>query len=231
MILIRSILQIRDLILFDQLSKFLALILLKDRIVLLEDFFVLILKKNPGVSLGFLSNLQEPYSFYLKIFLWIAVGFFVANFLLFKNYANWFYRNSFILIIAGGASNQLNRLWFNGSVIDMLEVSVCGYELFTCNLADIYITIGFVLYLFSSLFYRNSSKLNKLVEPIKSQKDNLLEDKEDIINKINISNNLNKNNHLQEQKQQHFYNSNKEQHIEQENDINPPGENANDEDK
>ena len=153
MFIFRWIFRFLDLIVIDQISKFFSLILIKDRIVLVDDFLALILKKNQGIALGKLANLPELYQIYLRSFILLVLSLMSGYLVIFGNKMRFLSRIGFFLMIAGGVSNQIDRFWHDG-VIDMLEVSICGVNLFTCNLADIYITFGFALYLFTSYFDR-----------------------------------------------------------------------------
>ena len=138
-----SIITILYLIFIDQITKFLSMGLLVNRIPLLQGFLALDLQKNKGISLGLLSD--PSYQIYLK---WGISSVLLSMFLYFIfNYRklSWEQWISMILIIAGGVSNQIDRLFF-GAVTDFIEVMIFNTHLFTCNLADIYITSGVFLF-------------------------------------------------------------------------------------
>ena len=157
MFIFRWIFRLLDLIVIDQISKFFSLVLIKDRIVLVDDFLALMLKKNQGIALGRLANLPELYQIYLRFFILFVLSLMGGYLVIFGNKMRFPSRIALFLMIAGGVSNQIDRFWHDG-VIDMLEVSICGVNLFTCNLADIYITFGFILYLFTSYFDNDKKK-------------------------------------------------------------------------
>ena len=126
--------------------------------ILIDDFLALMIKKNQGIALGKLANLPELYQIYLRSFILLILSLMFGYLMIFSNSMRFLSRTALILMIAGGVSNQIDRFWHDG-VIDMLEVSIFGVNLFTCNLADIYISLGFVLYLFAS-YFRREKKLD-----------------------------------------------------------------------
>jgi signal peptidase II len=135
-------------IILDQITKYLSRAYIKKPITLIKDFLSLHLQKNYGISLGFLSNLPEEYMFYLKIVLCVILFGLLAYWLIFRNSMSFFKRLGLNLIIAGGISNLIDRLLFE-CITDMISISIFGTHLFTCNLADIFISIGFIFYIVS----------------------------------------------------------------------------------
>ena len=70
------------------------------------------------------------------------------------------------MLISGVMSNYLDRLFY-GCVIDMFKISIFQYDLFVCNLADIFITCG-TLGLFFKTSTNQDTKFDKY--KIKSEK-------------------------------------------------------------
>lgn len=52
-----------------------------------------------------------------------------------------------LLIVIGALSNIIDRLWYGG-VVDFIVISFYNVPLFVCNIADIYITVGVLFFLF-----------------------------------------------------------------------------------
>ena len=90
--------------------------------------------KNYGVAFSFLNN----ESFNLSIF----TSFFKENFSTTEYFA-------FSLILAGGLGNFIDRI-NHGFVVDFIDISFNPYIF---NLADSYVTIGILIYVFKSLIF------------------------------------------------------------------------------
>ena len=112
--------------------------------------------KNYGVAFSFLNN----ESFNLS--LWISILVLVICFILFlyiftsvfeENFSTIEY-SAFSLILAGGLGNLIDRI-FHGFVVDFIDISFNPYIF---NLADSYVTIGILIYVFKSLIlFKNES--------------------------------------------------------------------------
>lgn len=140
---------IRILTLLDQIIKLFSLLAFKNSVVIFPNFLALILKKNQGVSLGILSDLNYKYVLYIQISASIIFAI-VGLYCLLRRKVGQFKKYSIVFISAGALSNLIDRLAY-GAIIDMIDISLLGVNLFTCNLADIYISLGLLLYLISSL--------------------------------------------------------------------------------
>ena len=120
--------------------------------VMVTDFFNLVMVRNPGVSFGMLQVDQDHMRLILSAFaVIVSIGFLV-----------WLWREprpsiAFPLgLIAGGAlGNVCDRLRF-GAVADFLDFHVAGYHWPAFNLADSAITIGVVLLLVDQFFITKS---------------------------------------------------------------------------
>jgi signal peptidase II len=63
-------------------------------------------------------------------------------------------RNPFILpawglVIGGGVSNLVDRLWYGGYVVDFLNVGIGPVRTGIFNFADVFIMVGVLLLIFS----------------------------------------------------------------------------------
>ena len=68
---------------------------------------------------------------------------------------------SFILILAGGFGNVLDRFFFDRHVVDFLNVGIDNLRTGIFNFADFYITTGVIALLF---FYRTKTEKKPVVE-------------------------------------------------------------------
>ncbi len=91
---------------------------------------------NAGISWGLYPNLSIFWPI-IALFL-IFVYFYFCN--------KEIYKIPLLLIISGGIANLLDR-FFLGCVIDYIKIPVFHFPLF--NLADVWITCGFILLCFS----------------------------------------------------------------------------------
>ncbi|MDP8215807.1 MAG: signal peptidase II [Candidatus Kaelpia imicola] len=108
---------------------------------LLPGFFNIKILVNPGIAFGILNNLSQ-------VFIWVNT-FILISFLvyfLFGLNTKTLYL-SFALIIAGAASNLIDRLIYGG-VVDYLNFTFFP----TFNLADSYITVAICLMLKDAIF-------------------------------------------------------------------------------
>ncbi|MFA5917538.1 MAG: signal peptidase II [Candidatus Gracilibacteria bacterium] len=125
------------LIFFDYLSKYYAYKLLASKkIDLLSNFIYFELYKNKGIA--FSMNLP-----FIKIITIIIIGAILYYYIKYERSKNNKFLNiSYILIISGALGNARERI-FLGEVTDFIGVKF--FSVF--NLADIYISIGIILYL------------------------------------------------------------------------------------
>ena len=95
---------------------------------------------NPGISFNLLANFKYLVIFFQVLILLLAIKLFKLSFK--KDYGFW-------LVICGGVGNIIFRFipGVNLNVVDFISVK----NLFICNLADIYISLGVVYLLVSSL--------------------------------------------------------------------------------
>ncbi len=132
-------------IIFDLYSKYLAKIHLKEKINIIWDFFYLKYVENTWIAF----SIQIPILI-LKI-LTIILIFWIFYYYL-KEEAKkkkLIIDLSFWLILAWAIWNWIERV-LNSKVIDFLWVNY--FSIF--NLADIFITIWAILYIYSSLYYK-----------------------------------------------------------------------------
>ena len=119
---------------FDIITKQMALQL--DQIIPVAPGISLMLVLNYGVAFGMLSSFGETVQI-LSISIFVATLYYLHRYQLYKSYPILFW----ILLIAGGIGNSIDRLYF-GYVIDFIDISLAGTHLFVCNVADIYLSFA-----------------------------------------------------------------------------------------
>ena len=61
-------------------------------------------------------------------------------------------------ILSGGIGNLIDRISY-GYVVDFIDISFNPYVF---NLADVYVTIGIIMYLLKSFLFANKDESNKV---------------------------------------------------------------------
>lgn len=98
---------------------------------------------NTGISFNYLST--------CNIYLLILLSFFMICLII--KYTYRYYYTS-IILLSGAVSNMIDRILYGG-VIDMIGISVLHHNLFICNIADIYISVGCILMIYHSIQHQH----------------------------------------------------------------------------
>lgn len=140
---------VKHLVWVDQLSKLCATMLLKGTVTLVPGLLELVLVRNKGVSFGFLASLDRVQMARLKLAIMLVTLLLYLYYRFQRFYMSRLRLSAVELLIAGAASNLLDRFVYGG-VIDFLSISLFGNHMFTCNFADVYLTLGVILFLLST---------------------------------------------------------------------------------
>ena len=135
------------LVLLDQLTKYAAVLHLKNQsgISLIPDVFELYYLENRGAAWGLLENAR--YFFLVTAVILTGLIFYYYRKLPSDRHWN-LCRFLMIMLASGAAGNAIDR-FVHGYVIDFLYFSAIHFPVF--NVADCYVTVSIVLFLF---FYR-----------------------------------------------------------------------------
>ena len=136
------------LVFFDQLTKGLVI----NKLELYESsnllpFLNFTFVVNYGFAFGFLNNPSLNQLVVSLVILSIIIYFL---YLLIKT-QDQIFRFSLVLILSGALGNFLDRI-FRGFVIDFIDIYISDYHWPAFNLADSWITIGFMILIFNILF-------------------------------------------------------------------------------
>jgi len=139
---------VTSVILFDQLTKYLALrfLQLNNPVPLIKNFLNLTLVYNRGGAFGFFQN---------QLFLFVLVSFFAIGLIIYnlKNKTNSvILQLSLSLILGGAVGNLIDRLRF-GFVVDFLDLRI--WPVF--NIADSVITIAALVLAWELLLNKNAA--------------------------------------------------------------------------
>jgi signal peptidase II len=102
--------------------------------------------RNHGAAFSLLEG--QPWLRWLSLIvsaILIGVG-------IFKVFSNIWEQLGFGLILAGAAGNGIDRLFFDGSVVDFIDLRFIKFAIF--NWADVSINLGIVCLLIHSFFYQ-----------------------------------------------------------------------------
>jgi signal peptidase II len=144
------------LILFDQYTKYLAVIRLKDKPAysIINSVLELNYLENTGAAFGMLQN-QKVFFIFVAI-----VILFVIAYVLFKTPDDKKYSILHILlslIAAGAIGNMIDRIRYD-YVVDFIYFVFINFPIF--NVADIYVSISTFVLIFILLFYYKEEDLN-----------------------------------------------------------------------
>ena len=133
---------------FDQLTKNLVINKLElYESVSLLPFLNFTFVVNYGFAFGFLNNPSLNQ---------LIVGFIIFSIIIYFLYLliktqDYTFRFSIVLILSGALGNFLDRI-FRGFIIDFIDIYISNYHWPAFNLADSWITVGFMILMFNILF-------------------------------------------------------------------------------
>lgn len=121
-------------LILDQLIKY-YIFMNKPQIVLISDWLEITYAENTGTIFGMAQGTNIIFAIISIIIIFIAIYIILKT-----TKKNSYKRNLWQLILAGGVSNLIDRI-FRGFVIDYVSLKFFG----VCNLADFLIVIGVIL--------------------------------------------------------------------------------------
>ena len=153
--LFKSLSLLITIVFLDQLTKFFAFkyLFLKNQFIVINSFLTFTPVWNDGISFGMFQNLGSSGRFFFTI-----VAFLISFWLI------WYSRKlpkisaiGYILIAGGAIGNALDRI-IHGKVVDFIDVHYLNWHWPTFNIADSFIFIGVVLFLYNELFLIKGKK-------------------------------------------------------------------------
>ena len=146
------------LIILDQLTKYLAVIRLKNNpsVPIIKDVFELAYLENRGAAFGML---QGKLDLFIPLTIIMCLFFAYIFFVLPNDRKFMAIRIILCFIFAGAVGNFIDRL-FHGYVIDFLYFKLINFPVF--NVADIYITCSAFVFAFLLFFYYKDEDLEKI---------------------------------------------------------------------
>ena len=144
-----SLIAVAVLVLFDQFTKLLAVnhLMNNDPFVIWKNVFELRYLENRGAAFGMLQNKLTFFILITVVILALVVYFYLSTPVT-KKYLP--LRFCMVLITAGAIGNCIDRV-FRGFVVDFFYFRLIDFPIF--NVADIYVTVAFILLAVLVLFY------------------------------------------------------------------------------
>ena len=134
----------------DRYTKFLILDNFSENTYYLNDFINLDLIWNIGIGFGFLST----DSFLIYNLITLLIGFVILILFYFLVLSEKIDKLIYSVIIGGALGNFYDRLVYN-AVPDFIDLHYENFHWFTFNVADIFITIGILIFILRSIFMKN----------------------------------------------------------------------------
>lgn len=146
---IYALIWVAALILLDQITKVLAILKLKDQapFVIMDGVFELRYLENRGAAFGIFQN-QLTFFIIMTVVITAFMIYFYWITPCTKKYLP--LKVCMILLVAGALGNCIDRM-FRGFVVDFFYFSLIDFPIF--NVADIFVTVTFVLFLILLFFY------------------------------------------------------------------------------
>ncbi|MEX0821648.1 MAG: signal peptidase II [Rhodothermales bacterium] len=143
----------------DQITKEYARdhLLYGAQITLVEDVVHLAYTENSGIAFGIGGEWSHVVRFWLFGVGIVAVLLVIAFVAYRRRERGPFFLGGLTLIMAGGASNLIDRMMNNGQVVDFVVVHVGGLSTIVFNLADILIVTGAVVLVVSATKFGSST--------------------------------------------------------------------------
>ena len=134
----------------DRYTKLLILDNFSENTYYLNDFINLDLIWNIGIGFGFLST----DSFLIYNLITLLIGFVILILFYFLVLSEKIDKLIYSVIIGGALGNFYDRLVYN-AVPDFIDLHYDNFHWFTFNVADIFITIGILIFILRSIFVKN----------------------------------------------------------------------------
>ena len=144
------------LIMADQLTKYIAVVHLKDKpaISIIPDVLELSYLENRGAAFGMLQN-QKIFFVFVAVIILAVIGYVLFKMPEKKKYAA--LHVLLVLIASGAVGNLIDRLRLD-YVVDFISFVLIHFPIF--NVADIYVTVATTILVLLLLFYYKEEDLN-----------------------------------------------------------------------
>ncbi len=134
----------------DRYSKFIVINNFSENTYYVNKYINLDLIWNIGIGFGLLSTDSSLFYNLVSIFIGLVILFLAYVFFTSKNIEKFIYS----VIIGGALGNFYDRLFYK-AVPDFIDLHYINFHWFTFNVADIFITMGIIIFLTNSFFIKD----------------------------------------------------------------------------
>ena len=134
----------------DRYSKSQIIKNFNDNVYVINDFINLDLVWNTGIGFGLLSSNSELFYNLISVIILLVIIYLIIIGL----NSDKLDKLIFSLIVGGAAGNFYDRATFK-AVPDFIDLHYNNFHWFTFNIADIFITVGVLIFLCRTPFYKN----------------------------------------------------------------------------
>ena len=148
----KKIIIVAVIFLLDRISKIYLLNLQEEGINIdfyISSFLNFYLVWNTGIGFGF-ASMEASIYYHLLTFIILLVNIILIFFLI---KSEGIYAYLFSIIIGGSLGNLFDRIYYS-AVPDFIDLHLGDYHWFVFNIADIFITIGIIGFIFAELFMK-----------------------------------------------------------------------------
>ena len=148
----KKIIIVAVIFLLDRISKIYLLNLQEEGINIdfyISSFLNFYLVWNTGIGFG-LASMEASIYYHLLTFIILLVNIILIFFLI---KSEGIYAYLFSIIIGGSLGNLFDRIYYS-AVPDFIDLHLGDYHWFVFNIADIFITIGIIGFIFAELFMK-----------------------------------------------------------------------------
>ena len=154
--IILSLLIIFLIFFLDRISKIYILNLAENQgivEIIINPFLNIILVWNSGIGFG-LFQIEQAFAYNLITVMILLINLLIIYLLV---YAKDIQKIFFAMILGGSLGNFFDRIYYS-AVPDFIDLNYKGYHWFVFNVADIFITIGIFLLIFSEILKKKDEK-------------------------------------------------------------------------
>ena len=134
----------------DRISKLKIINNLSERVYFINDYINFDLIWNIGIGFGFLSSNSSIFYNSITFLIGIVIVYLMGVFIVSKNSDKLIYS----IIIGGAIGNFYDRLIYK-AVPDFIDLHYNNFHWFTFNVADIFISIGIILFIIKTYFAKD----------------------------------------------------------------------------
>ena len=121
--------------------------------IIINPFLNIILVWNSGIGFG-LFQIEQAFAYNLITVMILLINLLIIYLLV---YAKDIQKIFFAMILGGSLGNFFDRIYYS-AVPDFIDLNYNGYHWFVFNVADIFITIGIFLLIFSEILKKKDEK-------------------------------------------------------------------------